>query len=366
MPRLLLMTPHPYRVALERTRLLLGTRRWADVAAAASRTVAVDPDRPEGWFCLAQAQLGLDDASRALESARRGLAVRPDEEWGHRICSVALLELDRADEALLAAEEAVRIQPQWATPLIWLTRVHLRARRHQDAWEAAERAVRLAPQKAEAHFVLGLAAGRLGRKDVADEAHRRVLALDPTHSLALNKTAERQVERGRIGAAARSLGAALAHDPQLVAARRNIDTVGLRWMRRLHLLAWLWFLPVLAAFLWEETASGAEVARPLKVATGAAAFLVLARWNLKVWRDVPRSLRRTLRTRLVRRRLLLLAVVIDVLLLVLLATLAFAPHDVADRPTVLLARWVIGLDVAYLLGRAWAEYQPQASGAGPS
>lgn len=365
MLRPLLMTPHPYRVALERTRLLLGTRRWTDAAAAASRTVAVDPDRPEGWFCLAQAQLGLDDAPGALESARRGLAVRPDEEWGHRICSVALLELDRADEALLAAEEAVRIQPQWATPLIWLARVHLRARRHQDAWEAAERAVRLAPQKADAHFVLGLAAGRLGRKDVADEAHRRVLALDPTHALALNKTAERQVERGRIGAAARSLGAALAHDPQLLAARQNIDIVGLRWMRRLHLLAWLWFLPVLAAFRWEETASGDEVARPLKVATGAAAFLVLGWWNLRVRRDVPTALRRTLRIRLVRRRLLLLAVVIDATLLTLVAALAFAPHDVADAAAVPLLQAVVGLDVAYLMGRAWAEYQPPPAAGTP-
>lgn len=114
----------PVAVALQRTQVLLETARWADAAASASRVLAARPEEAQAWFALARAELGRQDAARALTAAERGLAVAPDREWGRRLAGHALLDLGRPREALRAAQLTVARENTDVVGLRWVRQAY--------------------------------------------------------------------------------------------------------------------------------------------------------------------------------------------------------------------------------------------------
>lgn len=281
---------------------------------------------------------------------------------GHRLAAHALLELSRPEEALRAAREALRLDAGDPTTFLTLARVYQGLEEHREAWSAAARAIALDPTGPDGHLALALAAGHLGRRETAERAYRRVLELDPSDVVALNNLGVGQINRGRVGAGARSLAAALAHDPGFSTARENIDALGSRWARQVYLAGLLALVAVAAALGLEELLDLDASGAPLRSVVAGTAFLALAGWVGWAWLDMPVPVRRVLRRRLVGRELRL-SVVVVAIALSYAALLAFLPYDDAVasldliRPLGLVAftigcvqtaRWLARDDVATL------------------
>ncbi len=174
----------------------------------------------------AHAQCQQERYAEALEQAERAVAAAPDIPYGYRVRSMALLGLGYADEAIAAAAEGTRLAPQQWLHHEQLVQACMRVPEQRTrGYAAARRAVELAPDEAQTHFLAGFAAHSLDRREEAQVAYERVLALDPEHATALNNLSLLAAADERSLDASSYLSAALRADPQNTAAHGNIRPV---------------------------------------------------------------------------------------------------------------------------------------------
>jgi Flp pilus assembly protein TadD len=221
--------------AAARADALIDLGRSGEAIAILSAALAGDPSSPELLRQLARAQLAGEDDHGALATAQRAVAADPESEWGYRILSLAFAGVGDLQNAELAAAEAQRLAPS-----IWQTHARRAIAGGQGGhfaagMAAAHEAVRLAPNEADAHFAMGYTAMQAGRADIAEQAYLHTLALRPDHATAMNNLSIIQMkQRGGLTKAVQGLSAALSTDAQLAVARRNLDVVARRYMRRFH------------------------------------------------------------------------------------------------------------------------------------
>ena len=78
------------------------------------------------------------------------------------------------------------------------------------------------------YVLLGLTADKHKRRDEERAAYLKALELDPNHAAAMNNLAAMDLNRGRLGRAARQVTAALQIDPHEEVLRTNLDQIALR------------------------------------------------------------------------------------------------------------------------------------------
>jgi tetratricopeptide (TPR) repeat protein len=168
--------------------LLLDVHRYDEAASLLARTVAAEPDNGQAWCLLAAAHLGAGRHAETVAAARRASTLTPDEDWPHRLASIAQRHLGRAGAALGAANEACRLAPGEWRAYICLAQAQLaEGIDFVAAQRSAAFALRLAPDEPDAHFTAGQVCYAQERWAAAREYQARALALDPTHSGALNE-----------------------------------------------------------------------------------------------------------------------------------------------------------------------------------
>jgi tetratricopeptide (TPR) repeat protein len=276
---------------------LVGAQRWDAALGALGPALAAHPEDPRGLGLLVRSLRGAGRRDDALGAARRMLTVSPEDPYGFRLATLVLLDVGWVDEAIGLASRAVVLDPLNAANHLALSRAwgqstHPDAVGHQLA--AAREAVLLEPNSPDAQVQIGVALAAEADIDGARAAYLRALSLDPGNSAALNNLAVLDLQSGAHDAAARGLAAALAADPQGTVARRNLDAMAVRVLRRVGW--WLALSPVPALVAAGQGHPG--IARVLAAAVLLALPLTVLRWwralipgQRRILRSLPRRLR---------------------------------------------------------------------------
>jgi tetratricopeptide (TPR) repeat protein len=272
------------RSAYLRAEALVELGRPDQAVAVLHEALAVHPGRADLWGQLAMALLAAERPAEAYQAATTRIQLAPADEWGFRLASLALSALDRGAEAIKAAAESVRL-----APLEW--RAHARLAhaladegRLDEAQPAAYRAVELAPNEPEAHMAVGAVAIGLKSWLVAERAYRQVLGLEPGNAAARNNLALVELHHGGVTGAAAGFADAVATDPRVDVARRNLEVTLRVFASRL-----LYVQSLVAGALWlclqyPALAQGASI-------VAAAATAALAGFTRIRWRALPEAVR---------------------------------------------------------------------------
>lgn len=183
---------------LQRAGELCELRRFREASRLLGAVIGTRPDDPTAWSLMARARLGRNDSEGALEAARTASSLAPHDDRPHRLSAAVLISLNRPEEAAAAATQVTRLRPDDWTAHVELAETLVQLPdRLQDARDAARQATALAPDEARAHLALGAVEMAAGQLELASEAFRRVLAIDPSNAVAFNELA--RMQRGRKG-----------------------------------------------------------------------------------------------------------------------------------------------------------------------
>lgn len=182
---------------LDRASVLLNLKRYDEAASLLARVVAAEPENSRGWCLLASTHLGASRYEEAAAAAGRAITLAPSDEWPYRLASIAQRLQGKTTAAISSANEACRMAPHEWRAYICLARALLATEVDFAAAErAAANALRLAPHEPDAHFTAGVVSYAQEKWKAARAHQERALALDPTHSGALNELGRISLRRG--------------------------------------------------------------------------------------------------------------------------------------------------------------------------
>ena len=220
-------------------RLLHAWEQWDAAHAVYARLQSLEPARAEWWYLDAAVLARLARHSEAAERYRKVLGVAPAMKVARVKLADALFEAGRFGESrdvykALAADPAT--EPMG---IFGLGRLAAAEGKHEEAIRQFERALELFPQWGAAHYAAAMSYRAIGRREDAARALERHArygpqwpALDDPVSAtvtALRDDARALLQRGvalagrgDLDGAIAAHEAALAADPTLVQARRNL------------------------------------------------------------------------------------------------------------------------------------------------
>lgn len=265
--------------ALQRAQVLLDLNRPRDAGELASRAAAANPGDSQAWILLARCYELTNEPRFALEMANRAIGLDPNDPDPHLIASRVLAGMGNPVVAVRAAQEAVRLASMsahaHANLAVALSRLgagsstfgHFLPRHLKSAAHHAEEAIRLAPNSTAGHFAAGYVADRSSHRRDARKHYQRVLFIDPQNAAALNNIAKLELGLGRFSRGGEGFARALAADPSLKIARRNVRATVHMMTLAFHVLAWFIYVcfsgvasnPELGPFAFEWSTRG-EVA----------------------------------------------------------------------------------------------------------
>jgi tetratricopeptide (TPR) repeat protein len=185
---------------------------------AASRPGSVK-DAVHAVLALAQADR-LDDAEALC---RDHLAALPDDVNLVASLGALLIRKGGYDEAQKCLERAIQLEPRFAKPYEDLGALYLATERPANAIAAYESAIGLDPRQASAFYGLATALERSGRREEAEIARGRFLALSPDGK-ALSEAAQ-LVLAGKTDRAETICGEVLAKEPRNIHAMRLLARI---------------------------------------------------------------------------------------------------------------------------------------------
>lgn len=199
--------------------------RPEEAREAVGRHLAENPDDHQAWSLLGQCLLTLGQYSEAFAAALESLRLEPGFLDAHFVRGYALRHLGRLEEAEAAQRLAIRIDPCAWGPRRQLAELMLELApdRPEEALEHAEVAVREGPEDTYTWVTMHKVATFHERTELADEAIRQILRVDPTHTLAVTVSTEREAAKAGTSAAraAELYAGGLAAAPHSDALRRT-------------------------------------------------------------------------------------------------------------------------------------------------
>ncbi|HWH00934.1 MAG TPA: tetratricopeptide repeat protein [Pilimelia sp.] len=198
---------------VRRAHLLADLGRYDEAAAELTAALAAHPQDGAALVLLAQVQLAAERPDAALVAADAAVAATGGAVPALGVRAMALADLRRFREAAELADEIVRREPNDAGALRLGAAILAESRNGQPALDAAWRAVQLAPQDSQAHLVLGIVALRLELRDIAEQAFREALRLDPNLAQARHNIGVLRLEQRRYAEALEHLTDAAAMRP---------------------------------------------------------------------------------------------------------------------------------------------------------
>ncbi|CAM5320462.1 hypothetical protein GCM10010329_74600 [Streptomyces spiroverticillatus] len=278
-------------MSLERAEGLYDLGRYEQAAAALGTHLASHPDDADAWTLLARSLRGAKNTQGCLHAADQALRLDPGNVTALVVRAEQLAGIGHYPAAEWSAREAVRLAPhRWGThATVAEVLANGDAWQVTEAYEVARYTVSLAPEEPYAHFLVGLTAQRLKRTDVAVEAYRTVLRLDPEHTAARHNLALLDLHHRRRGGwtrAAEGFADVSALDPEDQDGRYNLEVMA--W-NTVALARWVAILAFGVAVI---TKAVAEDSGPVALAVGLPLFAaVWLLWGWWVRRLVPQRLR---------------------------------------------------------------------------
>jgi tetratricopeptide (TPR) repeat protein len=179
---------------VQRAELLADLGRYEEAAAELAEAAA---DDVPAQTLLARVLLAAGSPKRALAAADAAVAAGPTDLPALIARGMALADLGRVDDAAAEAERILRRGRGNGYACTSAAAILAGVRNGQVALDAAWEGVRLTPDQPRAHLVLGVVAAQLGLTEVAEQAYREALALDPRLSVAQSPLGVVRVEQQR-------------------------------------------------------------------------------------------------------------------------------------------------------------------------
>lgn len=193
--------------------------------AAAQRFLEIEPDSPRGLRLVYEAQRGLGNKD-AADAALKALAALDDSGDAVAIIYNEGVEaLKRGDRrgARTSFEQALELNPELIAAMSGLAIIHIEEKRYQEAATLAERLLALEPSHKLALRVRYDAYKELGDKAKEDEAFAALAAVDPqTLANDFFRTATDHFNGGDIEAAIQDFERAVELDPTRVKAHYQL------------------------------------------------------------------------------------------------------------------------------------------------
>lgn len=188
------------RPALEEVAALIAAGKPTEAAALAGQLTQRYPDEPGAHEVAGIAREEARDIPGAIEAVRRAIALKPDRAEYHTTLARLLVKSSDHAAALQAALQALKLEPGSAEIHATIAGVYHQWR-DDLAEEAARRALELDPQLHTAHGNLAAALWNLGRLDEAEKHGREAVRLKPTQVSYRTNLALICKDLGRIGEA---------------------------------------------------------------------------------------------------------------------------------------------------------------------
>jgi len=163
----------------------------------------------------------LESTDPGLKAALAKLAAAPSPEAHHAVAA-AYLRARITDQAFDHFTAAIRLDPADATAYDALARIWRDWGFAHLGLADAHRAIFYAPSSPSAHNTLGTLLQALEMPEEARRAYSAALALDSRAAYAWNNLCALDLHEGRLTEALDACRQALAFDPTLLAARRNL------------------------------------------------------------------------------------------------------------------------------------------------
>ncbi|MCR4411274.1 MAG: tetratricopeptide repeat protein [Thermoguttaceae bacterium] len=207
---------------LERAKVLLLQRRYADAEAEAGLALAERPDDESAHRVMALCLLERERFDEATEHAQQAVALGPDVPAAHYTLAVVWARRNYLDRAEAAVREAIALDPDDADCRVLLGRILLARKRWEEALAAAEQAMALDPEHVEALNVRAEALRGLGRTGVAEEELVSALQVDPDDAWTHANLGWTALENGQRAQAMERFREALRLNPELEWARLGV------------------------------------------------------------------------------------------------------------------------------------------------
>lgn len=191
------MTPSPSPAdaggnAEQRSRALLGLRRYEEAADAARAGLAADPNDPQLVRLLAASLCEAGDLTEALAAARQAVALQPDSPWAHQILGWTIYKWGRHADAAAQLGHSLALDPDEAETHVMRAEALLKqadrapSRRtglgkkliDQAEWHGSE-AIRLEPAEAGGYLMRAKACFARGWTVPAEGWVRQGLSVEP-------------------------------------------------------------------------------------------------------------------------------------------------------------------------------------------
>ena len=216
---------------LERAAALLELRRPAEARQILEQLIASDPSDAAAMVLLARCRVQLGDDDGAIEWSRRAGAAAPDDLALLLDCSSVARTAGNASDAYAWAIRALSMAPTSVRALNLVSLAEVGLGMDGPAIGHAAAALEQAPDDLDLRVGYALALSASGRVADATVQYVQVLEQAPTHVYALNNLASLRLGVGDLRRSIRLFGRALAIDPRLQIAARNIDAAAVSGRR---------------------------------------------------------------------------------------------------------------------------------------
>lgn len=196
------------------------------------RALSLEPDSFEALHNLGLIKAHKGRWAEAEAAYRRSLELQPDAPPTLYNLANALAAQGKTEEALGFLEKAVARKPLFAQAYLLMGNILMSQGDVEGAAEAYGKAVSAEPELSyQAYINLGNAERRLGNLSEAEAAYRRAVEIAPRSAKAHFNLAGLYGQQGRYRETIRELERALAADPTLVVAHKNLGLLYLKVMR---------------------------------------------------------------------------------------------------------------------------------------
>jgi tetratricopeptide (TPR) repeat protein len=220
---------------------LLRVKRFDAAAERAKEASLLAPLDPRPFCAWSRALHGAGQLGEAVEKAEEAIRLAPHDAIGFRLRSSALSTLAREGarsdrkrigrEAVRSAREAVQLAPSDPNSHIALAQALPLIGDNQEANIAVQEAIRLAPNSAVTWVAASLVALGARNWNMAIDASRRALAIDPDNYAALNNLGVALRASGKRVEGSEALAQAARSQPDSKTARSNLSRAGLNVIR---------------------------------------------------------------------------------------------------------------------------------------
>lgn len=210
------------RGGMDRVRVLLSTRRYADAERELRRQLGANPDDAALHMLLSLSLGSQDKHVEATEEAQRAIALDPLEPGAYHALAAALLQRHRFDEALSANSEALRLDPYNADYHGLKAAALLEKRDWSGGLAAADAGLACDPEDDTCRNLRAMALRQLGRRREAQATMLDQLRKSPDNALTHANQGWGCLHGGDHAKALEHFREALRLDPDMNYAREGI------------------------------------------------------------------------------------------------------------------------------------------------